>query len=91
MYNIEQLSEYCETLASIENIMISNPNHKFILLMDLNCDIFNPRNAYSELIIDLISSRVLNFYLILIPKMPLMIVFGTEQSLLEICSFEKNI
>ena len=50
-----QLNEYRDTLACIQNLMISNCNHKFILLMDLNCDIFGPQNAYSKLILEMMS------------------------------------
>ena len=58
----EQLTDYRDTLAYIENIMSSNSNFKFILLMDINCNIFGPSNAFSDLIhsmmteFDLISS-----------------------------------
>ena len=55
-----QLSEYHDTVAFIENIMTSNPNHKFIILMDINCNIFGPRNSYS----DLINTMMSNFNLI---------------------------
>ena len=48
--NFDQLAEYRETLGFIEDLMKSSPNHKFILLMDLNCNIFGPRNAYTNLI-----------------------------------------
>ena len=51
----EQLTEYRDTLAFIENIMTTNSNHKFILLMDMNCNIFAPQNAFSELIHDIMS------------------------------------
>ena len=48
--NEAQLAEYCNTLAFIQNIMESHPSHKFILLMDMNCDIFNPTHPYTSLI-----------------------------------------
>ena len=60
--NPEQLINYRETLAFIENIMISHPLHKFILLMDMNCNIYNHSHPYSSLMnsmmarFDLVSS-----------------------------------
>ena len=48
--NVDQLIEYRETVAFIENIMQSNSQHHFILLMDLNCNIYGPTHPYSELI-----------------------------------------
>ena len=53
--NLDLLSEYRETLAFIENTMISSPHHNFILLMDMNCNIFGPRNCYSDLICEMMS------------------------------------
>ena len=60
--NPEQLLEYRSTLAFIENLMANNPLHKFILFMDLNCNLYNTTHPYSSLIntmigtYDLISS-----------------------------------
>ena len=45
-----QMAEYRETLAFIENVMKSHETHKFILLMDWNCNIFNVSHPYSVLI-----------------------------------------
>ena len=53
--NDDQLIEYRETLGFIENVMISHPHHKFILLMDLNCNIFGPPHPYASLIREMMS------------------------------------
>ena len=37
--NDAQLAEYQQTLSSLQNIMRSNPNHQFILMMDMNCNL----------------------------------------------------
>ena len=46
---LEQLNEYRSTLAFIENVLISHPLHKYILFMDLNCNLFKPSHPYSSL------------------------------------------
>ena len=51
----DQLSEYRDTISFIENIMTSYPNHKYILLMDINCNIFGPRNVFTDLIHEMMS------------------------------------
>ena len=38
------------TVAFIENVMHLNPSHKFILFMDLNCNLYNSTHPYSSLI-----------------------------------------
>ena len=43
----EHLDDYCATLAHIEHIMITHPTHKYVLLMDMNCDIFKTNHPYS--------------------------------------------
>ena len=48
--NDEQLIEYRNTLAYIENVMDTNPQYKFILFMDFNCNLFNNSHPYSKLI-----------------------------------------
>ena len=48
--NAEQLLEYRSTLAYIENLMECNPLHKFILFMDLNCNVYKSTHPYSSLI-----------------------------------------
>ena len=47
--NLDQLNEYRSTLAFIENVLISNPLHKYILFMDLNCNLTNTSHPYSSL------------------------------------------
>ena len=46
----DQLTDYRNTVAFIENIMTSNPSHKFILFMDMNCNLFRTSHPFSELI-----------------------------------------
>ena len=48
--NDAQIAEYRQTLAFLQTIMHSHPNHKFILLMDMNCNIFNFSHPCSSLI-----------------------------------------
>ena len=48
--NDAQLREYQQTLSFIQSIMCSHPNHKFILLMDMNCNLFTVNHPYSSLI-----------------------------------------
>ena len=48
--NAEQLIDYRNTLAFIENIMTSHTQHKFLLFMDFNCNLFNHSHPYSSLI-----------------------------------------
>ena len=58
--NAEQLVEYQNTLAFIENVMEKNPLHKFILFMDLNCNLFYSSHPYSSLV----NSMITNFDLV---------------------------
>ena len=60
---VEHLNEYRHTIAYIENIMSLNPTHKFVLFMDMNCNIFDTSLPFSQLINDMISeySLVSNF------------------------------
>lgn len=51
--NPEQLIEYQSTVAFIENVMECHPLHKFILFMDLNCNLYNPTHPYSSVISDM--------------------------------------
>ena len=48
--NDVNLNEYRETLAYIQSVMMSHPGHKFILLMDFNCNLFDSNHPYSSLI-----------------------------------------
>ena len=48
--NEAQINEYRDTVAFVENIMKSHETHKFILMMDMNCNIFNASHPYSSLI-----------------------------------------
>ena len=58
--NTEQLVEYQNTLALVENVMEKNPLHKFILFMDLNCNLFHSSHPYSSLV----NSMITNFDLV---------------------------
>ena len=51
----DKLNEYRDTVAFIENLMSCNPNHHYIISMDMNCNIFGPRNSYSDLIHEMMS------------------------------------
>ena len=48
----EQLILYRETLAFIENVVTSNPCHKYILMADFNANIYNLNHPYTRLIRD---------------------------------------
>ena len=48
--NDAQLAEYQQTLSFIQSIMHSHPSHQFILMMDLNCNLFTVSHPYSSLI-----------------------------------------
>ena len=54
--NYEQLIEYQNTLAYVESVMDNNPQYKFILFMDLNCNLFNNSHPYSKLINTMMSN-----------------------------------
>ena len=54
--NDEQLIEYRNTLAFVEYVMEKNPEYKFILFMDFNCNLFNKSHPYSSLINDMTSN-----------------------------------
>ena len=51
----EQIITYRETVAFVSDIMMSNPSHKFILLADLNCNIFISSHPFSQSIRDMMS------------------------------------
>ena len=49
--NLQSQTElYKETIAYIESIMRDNPNCSFILLMDMNCNMFNASHTFSKII-----------------------------------------
>ena len=48
--NDEQIIEYRNTVAFIESVMEKNPDYKYILFMDLNCNLFINSHPYSSLI-----------------------------------------
>ena len=48
--NAEQLIEYRNNLAFIDNLLSTHPLHKYILFMDLNCNLYNPTHPYSSLV-----------------------------------------
>ena len=61
--NENQLIEYRETLAVIQDLMMSHPLHKFILLMDLNCNIFNITHPYATMILDFMNFTLFHLFL----------------------------
>ena len=54
---IEQTALYSQTLTFIDTIMEMNPECSFILLSDLNCNIYDTRHSFSTLIRDLMLKR----------------------------------
>ena len=60
------MSMYRDTLGFVENIMSQNPDCKFMILADLNCNIYDTAHPFSKLIretmekFDLVSSFDLN-------------------------------
>ena len=55
--NPSQLVEYKSTLGFIEDVLDANPGHKYILFMDMNCNIFNGSHPYSDLINEMMSTH----------------------------------
>ena len=53
----EQMAVYNDTIGFIEQIMISHPGYKFILLGDLNCNLYNDNHPFAPLIHDLMSRQ----------------------------------
>ena len=51
----DQIATYRETVAFVSDIMISNPHHKFILLADLNCNIFNSSHPFTQMITNMMT------------------------------------
>ena len=47
-----QLELYKDTIAYIESIIHENPSCAFVLLMDMNCNMFVSNNKYSMIIRD---------------------------------------
>ena len=50
----EHRIEYLETLGAIENVILSNPTARFIILGDLNYDIYDTRQPMSRAINELL-------------------------------------
>ena len=48
----DQLIVYRETLAFIENVLKSNPFHKYILMADFNCNLYELNHPYANLVND---------------------------------------
>ena len=58
--DIETQSDlYMETLVAIESIMDKNPNAKFILMGDMNCNYYLNNNNFSAMLRDFVTSRKL--------------------------------
>ena len=54
-----QIALYKDTVAYIESIMQTNVNASFILLMDMNCDVYNTNHVYSKIIHEMMSQHKL--------------------------------
>ena len=48
-----QTLKFHDTVAFIDNIMADNPTARFILLTDMNCNIYDRRHVYSKILLDL--------------------------------------
>ena len=57
---VSQTSLYMDTLAIVASIMNDNPHAKFILMGDMNCNIFSRNNLFSDLLIDFINDQNLH-------------------------------
>ena len=57
----EQLILYRETLAFVENILKSHPFHKYILMADFNCNVYDLNHPYAILVNDLMREYGLIF------------------------------
>ena len=53
----EQTALYSDTLGFIDSIIEMNPECSFIVLSDLNCNIYNTRHSFSTLIRDVMAKR----------------------------------
>ena len=53
------LNLYQEAIAYIENIMVENASCTFILLMDMNCNLYHNDHPYTKLLRDLMRRRSL--------------------------------
>ena len=63
-----QVTLYKDTVAYIENIMRSHVNSHFILLMDINCNVYNTNHVYTRVIRDLMANNDLITTFDLIPN-----------------------
>ena len=63
-----QVDSYKETIAFIENIMQVNSDCSFIVLMDMNCNLYNPNHTYSKIIREFMNSHDLIAALDLTPS-----------------------
>ena len=70
-YNTRDLENqtiaYQETVSYIDHILSSNPSASFILLMDMNCNLYNSSHPFSKFIIDLMMKHSLFSALDLMP------------------------
>ena len=49
----EQRALYLDTISFIDSIMQMNPHHSYIILTDLNCNIYDTSHPFSTLVLDL--------------------------------------
>ena len=54
-----QLELYKDAVAYIENIIHSNPSHSYIILMDMNCNLYDSAHPYSKIIRDMMNTNEL--------------------------------
>ena len=64
----EQLTLYQQTVAYIENVMLENRDCRFVLLLDMNCNLYDPSHPYSKLLIDMMERFSLKSAFDLIPS-----------------------
>ena len=59
---------YQDTLSYIENVIVENRTCGFVLLLDMNCNLYNSDHPYSKLLIDLMNKYSLISAFDLIPN-----------------------
>ena len=50
-------TDYFETLSQIQSIMQDFPDSEFIICMDMNCNVYNSRHPFNEMLTDFISKN----------------------------------
>ena len=64
----EQLTLYQQTIAYIENVMLENRDCSFILLLDMNCNLYDRNHPYSKLLANMMDRFSLKSAFDLIPS-----------------------